>query len=61
MLDEIIHNFEGVRADSPNLVQSEPVQPLQDNLDLILPKEFLYEFRCAEFSQRTASARKKPT
>jgi hypothetical protein len=34
---------------------------LQDNLDLILPKEFLYEFRCAEFSQRTASARKKPT
>jgi len=57
MLDETAYDFEGLRSGGTSFIQSQSVQPLQDSLDLILAKNFLYEFLCVAFSE---SARKAP-
>jgi hypothetical protein len=57
MLDETVYNFEGLRSGGTSFIQSESVQPLEDSLDLILAKNFLYEFLCAALSESAASAR----
>jgi hypothetical protein len=51
MLDETVYNFEGLRSGGTSFIQSEPVQPLENSLDLILAKNFLYEFLCVAFSE----------
>jgi hypothetical protein len=56
-LDETVYNFEGLRSGGMSFVQSESVQSLEDGLDLILAKNFLYEFLCAALSKSAASAR----
>jgi hypothetical protein len=46
MLEETVYDFEGLRSGGTSFVQSESGQPLEDSLDLILAKNFLYEFLC---------------
>ena len=46
MLNKPAYNFKGLRSGGPSLIQGQSVQPLQDSLDLILPKNFLHEFLC---------------
>jgi len=57
MLDETVYNFEGLRSGGTSFIQSESVQPLEDSLDLILAKNFLYEFLCVALSESAASVR----
>jgi hypothetical protein len=61
ILDKTIHNFKGLRSGGTSLVQSESVQPLQDSLNLILSKNFLYEFLCVALSESTEPARTRLT
>jgi hypothetical protein len=56
-LDETVYNFEGLHSGGTSFIQSESVQPLEDGLNLILAKNFLYEFLCAALSESAASAR----
>ena len=51
MLDKTTHDFQGVCSGGPSLIQSESIQPLQDGLNFILPKNFLHEFPCDKLSQ----------
>ena len=51
MLDEAAYYFEGLCSGGTSFIQSESVQPLEDSLDLILAKNFLYEFLCVAFSE----------
>jgi len=61
VLDEAVHNFECLYSSGLSLVKGESVQSLQDSLDVVLSKDFLYEFLCAAFSKSTTSSRMKPT
>ena len=55
MLDETTNNFKGLCSCRLSLVAGEPVQPMQDSFDLILSKNFLYEFLCVSLSKSIAS------
>ena len=55
-MDETVYDFESLRSGGTSFIQSESVQPLEDSLDLILAKNFLYEFLCAALSESAASA-----
>jgi len=57
MLDETAYDLEGLRSGGTSFVQSESVQPLEDSLDLILAKNFLYEFLCVAFSESAGKCR----
>jgi hypothetical protein len=57
MLDETAYDLEGLRSGGTSFVQSESVQPLKDSLDLILAKNFLYEFLCVVFSESAGKCR----
>ena len=48
MLDKTAHHFQGLCSGGPSFIQSESIQPLQDGLNFILPKNFLHEFPCDE-------------
>jgi hypothetical protein len=50
VFDEMMHTFEGLRTGGDALLLSESVQPLDESLDVILSKRFLYEFLCCAFS-----------
>jgi hypothetical protein len=55
MLDKTAHNLEGLSPGCPSLIKSEPVQPLQDSLDLILSEKFFDEFSCGGLSESIES------
>ena len=46
VLHETVNDFEGLGCRYPSLVVGEPVQPLQDRLDVLLSEGFLYKFDC---------------
>jgi len=39
-------NFEGLSGSCPTLVRCEPIEPLEDRLDVILSPKLLYEIFC---------------
>ena len=46
VFDEVMHAFEGLRTGGDILLLSKSVQPLEESLDVILSKQFRYEFLC---------------
>ena len=46
-LNEAVDDLEGLSCGRPSLIERESVQPLQDRLNVLFPKNFLYEFDCA--------------
>ena len=46
MLDKTVNNFEGLSGSYPTLVQSEPIQPLECYLDVILSPKVLHKLLC---------------
>ena len=45
MLDETVDNFEGLSGSRPTLIQSQPIQPLDRRLDVLLSPDLLSELR----------------
>ena len=46
-LDEYVDDLENLSCRSLSLCLSEPVQPLQDRIHVLLSEGFLHEFDCA--------------
>ena len=46
MWDETANNFKSLSCGRPNLVQSEPIQPLECYLDVILSPKVLHKLLC---------------
>jgi hypothetical protein len=61
VLDEAIHNLECLCSCGPSLVESESVQSLQNSLNVVLSKNFIYKFLYVAFSKTTTSARMRLT
>jgi len=52
-LDEAVDDLEGLSCGSPSLIERESVQPLQDRLNVLVPKNLLYEFDWVVISKVT--------
>ena len=48
ILDKTVDYLEGLSCGSPKLILREPIQPLQDRLNIPLSEKFLYKFYCAK-------------
>jgi hypothetical protein len=59
ILDEAIHNLEGLSCGSPGLVPRETVQPLQNRRDFLLSEDLLYKFDC--YALRKVKRQREPT
>lgn len=53
ILDKTIQDFKSLRNGRPGLVLGQPVQPLKNSLDVVLPQKLLNEFYCAALSEMT--------
>jgi hypothetical protein len=56
MFDKTAYNFKGLHSGRTSLVLSESVQPMEDNIDLLLTENFVYKLLCAVLSKSTAPA-----
>jgi hypothetical protein len=44
-------NFESLSSGRPNLIQSEPIQPVECRLDVLLSPKLLHKILCVALSQ----------
>jgi hypothetical protein len=51
MPDNTIDNFEGLSGSCPTLVHCEPIQPLEDQLNVIPSSKLLRDVLCFTFNQ----------
>ena len=61
MLDEAVHNLECLCPCGASFVKREPVQSLQDSLDVVLSQKFLHEFLYVPVSKRATLGRMRLT
>jgi len=53
VLDETVNNLESLSCSCPRLIFCEPVQPLQDRVDVLLSENLLDDFDCVGLSKVT--------
>jgi len=53
ILDESANDAESLSCGSPSLLLREPVQPLRDSLDVLVPEKILHKFDCVAMSKAT--------
>jgi hypothetical protein len=56
ILEKTVDYLESLSGSSFSLVLRQPVQPLQDRLDILLSEKFLYKFDCDALSNGITSA-----
>src|SRR6266403_2171054 len=51
MLDKTIDNFKSLSRGRPSFIQGEPIQPMENRLNVILSPNLLHKFLCVPLSQ----------
>ena len=57
ILEETIHDFKRLRGSRAGFVLGQPVQPLENRLDVVLPKKFLQHSYCIALLSQGGMAR----